>query len=248
MSPRRTTEASTEGVLDRTSPTERDAVSLTAVAVSSLGHPATDRNRGGRTAEMAHDRDRLGNEPGTPEVKPTRERILDVALDLFTENGYEQTSLREIASYLGVTKAALYYHFASKEEILLALHLRLHAVASGLDDLITEPMTKDAWHTMLDAFIDRVPENRQLIAMHARNRATFERIHFPDHAENHEDLGERLTRALNEGTLPPRDRIRMGLALATVMGGLVFGGAAFEDIDSDELTAQLKSAIDDLLG
>lgn len=55
----------------------------------------------------------------------TRERIQDVALELFTEQGYEKTSLREIAERLEVTKAALYYHFRTKEDI----------VASLLDDL-----------------------------------------------------------------------------------------------------------------
>ncbi|MFG1798669.1 TetR/AcrR family transcriptional regulator [Micromonospora carbonacea] len=48
----------------------------------------------------------------------TRERIKAVALELFTEQGYEKTSLREIAERLNVTKAALYYHFKSKDEIV----------------------------------------------------------------------------------------------------------------------------------
>jgi AcrR family transcriptional regulator len=48
----------------------------------------------------------------------TRQRIQAVALELFTEQGYEKTSLREIAERLGVTKAALYYHFKSKDEIV----------------------------------------------------------------------------------------------------------------------------------
>src|ERR1700689_4807307 len=71
----------------------------------------------------------------------TRERILDVALELFSEQGYEQTSLREIADRLGVTKAALYYHFERKEDILLELHLRVHELGrealerlNGLED------------------------------------------------------------------------------------------------------------------
>ncbi|GAA4671347.1 MULTISPECIES: TetR/AcrR family transcriptional regulator [Amycolatopsis] len=55
----------------------------------------------------------------------TRERIQQVALDLFVHQGYEKTSLREIAERLEVTKAALYYHFRTKEDI----------VASLLDDL-----------------------------------------------------------------------------------------------------------------
>jgi AcrR family transcriptional regulator len=48
----------------------------------------------------------------------TRERIQQVALDLFAEQGYDKTSLREIADRLGVTKAALYYHYKTKEDIL----------------------------------------------------------------------------------------------------------------------------------
>ncbi|HET6214920.1 MAG TPA: helix-turn-helix domain-containing protein [Micromonosporaceae bacterium] len=48
----------------------------------------------------------------------TRARIQRVAMELFTEQGYEKTALREIAELLGVTKAALYYHFKSKEEIV----------------------------------------------------------------------------------------------------------------------------------
>ncbi|MBL1068917.1 TetR/AcrR family transcriptional regulator [Streptomyces sp. 7-21] len=51
----------------------------------------------------------------------TRERIQEVALDLFAEQGYEKTSLREIAERLGVTKAALYYHFKTKEDIVISL-------------------------------------------------------------------------------------------------------------------------------
>jgi AcrR family transcriptional regulator len=44
----------------------------------------------------------------------TRERILDVAQELFTRQGYEKTSLRDIAERLEITKAALYYYFERK--------------------------------------------------------------------------------------------------------------------------------------
>jgi AcrR family transcriptional regulator len=50
-----------------------------------------------------------------------KERIQQVAMELFTEQGYDKTSLREIAERLEVSKAALYYHFKSKEEILLSI-------------------------------------------------------------------------------------------------------------------------------
>ena len=51
----------------------------------------------------------------------TRQRILDVAVDLFIEQGYAGTSVRDISERLGMTKGSLYYHFASKEDVLNAL-------------------------------------------------------------------------------------------------------------------------------
>ena len=48
----------------------------------------------------------------------TRERILETALGLFAQNGYLGTSMNDIARQLGFTKAALYKHYTSKQEIL----------------------------------------------------------------------------------------------------------------------------------
>ena len=48
----------------------------------------------------------------------TKERILEAALELFAQNGYLGTSMNDIAARLGFTKAALYKHYASKQEIL----------------------------------------------------------------------------------------------------------------------------------
>jgi AcrR family transcriptional regulator len=51
----------------------------------------------------------------------TRARILEIARELIKERGYGSTSISQIAGRLGTSKAALYYHFKSKEEILDAL-------------------------------------------------------------------------------------------------------------------------------
>ena len=48
----------------------------------------------------------------------TKERILETALELFAQNGYLGTSMNDIAERLGFTKAALYKHYTSKQEIL----------------------------------------------------------------------------------------------------------------------------------
>jgi AcrR family transcriptional regulator len=50
-----------------------------------------------------------------------REEIISVALDLFYEYGYQKASLRDISRQLGITQAAIYYHFLNKEEILYTI-------------------------------------------------------------------------------------------------------------------------------
>lgn len=48
-----------------------------------------------------------------------REEILDAALDLFARNGYDRTSVREVARLTGLTQAGLLHHFSSKEELFV---------------------------------------------------------------------------------------------------------------------------------
>lgn len=51
----------------------------------------------------------------------TREKILDVSFQLFAQKGYDKTSIQDIVNALGMSKGAIYHHFASKEEILEAI-------------------------------------------------------------------------------------------------------------------------------
>ncbi|MEU2659172.1 helix-turn-helix domain-containing protein [Streptomyces sp. NPDC007325] len=80
----------------------------------------------------------------------TRQRIQDVALELFAEQGYEKTSLREIAERLDVTKAALYYHFKTKEDILVGI---FEDLTRPMDELIewaqTQPRTLETRQEVL---------------------------------------------------------------------------------------------------
>lgn len=54
-------------------------------------------------------------------AKDTKERILAAALEMFSQNGYEGTNVREITAALGLVKSAMYKHFESKEAIWNAL-------------------------------------------------------------------------------------------------------------------------------
>ncbi|HWS92867.1 MAG TPA: TetR/AcrR family transcriptional regulator, partial [Mycobacterium sp.] len=51
----------------------------------------------------------------------TRERIQEVARELFVQRGVQRTSLQDIADKLGITKPALYYHFPSREDLVRSI-------------------------------------------------------------------------------------------------------------------------------
>ncbi|MCC3316465.1 TetR/AcrR family transcriptional regulator [Nocardia africana] len=51
----------------------------------------------------------------------TKDAIREAAIRLFSNKGFEQTSLREVADAVGITKASLYYHYASKLDLLIAI-------------------------------------------------------------------------------------------------------------------------------
>lgn len=84
----------------------------------------------------------------------TRAEIRGAALQLFATNGFDQTSLREIAERIGITKAALYYHFASKAELLAEL------VAPLLDDLRDFPLDASRPRAVLEDYFDLCHRHR----------------------------------------------------------------------------------------
>jgi AcrR family transcriptional regulator len=185
---------------------------------------------------------------GGPAGASTRERILDVALDLFTDQGFDGTSMREIAERLQLSKPAIYYHFASKEEILMALHLRLHEFGkAALARLTGQTVTPQIWGSLLNELLDQMLAQRKIFLMHERNQAALEKLHRNDHDNEHDDIQQRYRQALADPSLPLRDRVRMACSLGAVFGGLLMAGDAFDNVSSAELGSQVRDAIRDLL-
>ena len=171
----------------------------------------------------------------------TRDRILDISLDLFTTQGYDKTSLREIAEQLGYSKAAIYYHFESKEAILMALHMRLHAI--GLEALRTidrGAMTLDVWSALIDQMIEQMLSHRALFILHERNRTAMEQLHDERHEAEHDDIESLFRAALDDPSVPLNDRVRVACAFGAVVFGLVMTGGAFADVPDQELGAMLR--------
>lgn len=210
-------------------------------ALTGAGAPAReDRPSRGQPSRGQPSRDQAG--------ASTREKILDVALDLFTDQGFDGTSMREIAERLNISKPAIYYHFASKEEILMALHMRLHEFGrTALARLAGQTVTLQVWGSLLDEVLDQMLAQRKIFLMHERNQAALEKLHRKEHDEEHDDIQQRFAQALTDPSLSLRDRVRMACSLGAVFGGLLMAGDAFDNVPSAELGSLVQDAIRDLM-
>jgi AcrR family transcriptional regulator len=187
-----------------------------------------------------------------PRARPgdTRERILEVALTLFNEQGYDKTSLREIAERLDVTKAALYYHFERKEDILAELRRRLHAVGGDLVDQLArldDQEMMDAWPGLLDRFIDQALANCRLFLLRQRNQNAFEELARGDHQPPERDgLEQQVRRILGNPAIPIADRVRIACSLGGVVSALMGASGIFGKVPPDQLAELVRDSVHDL--
>ncbi|MBB5116077.1 helix-turn-helix domain-containing protein [Micromonospora echinospora] len=146
----------------------------------------------------------------------TRQRIQAVALELFTEHGYEKTSLREIAERLGVTKAALYYHFKSKDEIVTSL---VDDRLRRMDELIAwaadQPPTLATRRTLLGRYADSMfaGDLPQVMRFFEQNQTVLKSLVA---GQQMRDRMMRLAHELCRGDDSPAAQLRAALTLFAV--------------------------------
>ena len=108
-------------------------------------------------------------------AKDTKDRILAAALDMFSQNGYAGTNIRELAGSLGMGKSSMYRHFESKEEIwntlLDGMIVYYEARFGSPEHLPTIPDTPDGLVAMTKRMVDftvhdeKVVKCRKLLAI-----------------------------------------------------------------------------------
>jgi len=163
----------------------------------------------------------------------TRAEIRTVALELFSEQGYEQTSLREIAERLGITKAALYYHFSSKSVLLGELVHPLIDELRAMADRMGESGFTDP-RAIVEEYFDLCFRYRQVFIgllndVHVRRELELVEamIHWRERVD-----------AVLVGSDAPADRVRSVVAL----GGLQDTIILFPDVPAAELRAAAVDA------
>jgi AcrR family transcriptional regulator len=161
----------------------------------------------------------------------TRTRIQEIALRLFTEQGYEATSLREIAEELGVTKAALYYHFKTKDDIVTSLvDLRVADMEELLEWVKSQPRTPETRREVLERYAAKLkrPQHIQMARFLERNQTALR-----DHPKlsRMRELMLELANQLSGPDATPVERISRSLALFALHAGKWMPG----DLTQDEL-------------
>ncbi|MFD4583413.1 TetR/AcrR family transcriptional regulator [Streptomyces sp. NPDC058423] len=171
----------------------------------------------------------------------TRQRIQDVALELFADQGYEKTSLREIAERLDVTKAALYYHFKTKEDIVISLFQDL---TRPIDELIAwaegQPHTLETKQEILRRYQEALVGAYPLFRFMQENQATVRELSI---GETFKERMITMTRLIQEPGLALTDRVRCVSALFTMHAGMFF----MQNVEGDpeeKREAVLEVAVD----
>lgn len=178
----------------------------------------------------------------------TRERILDVAAQLFAEQGYDGTSLRAIADALGFTKAALYYHFRSKEEILLALVEPMLEIQREMHERFAAARTMEDWAAVFDWGVDVLFDNMRVLALVDRNRAPLEAMGSDNEFfVNHRGWHDRVEDAIGANGRPFADRVRLTCALGALAGFDDFGRRLL-DTDAAAVKEHLRTTLRVILG
>lgn len=162
-----------------------------------------------------------------------RQEIIEVALDLFCQRGYDGTTLRQIGERLGFTVAALYYYFQAKDDLLAAVAepyldaLEAVIVAAEAD----KPLDARRGRRVLEAYLDLLLANTKRTQFLEQDLA----VQAGPVGARLAELTERLNRSLAGPDAQPSDLVRAAAAL----GSLRRPVRRLPQLDLDEFRTQL---------
>jgi AcrR family transcriptional regulator len=173
-------------------------------------------------------------------------RIVAAAVDLFVSRGIDATSLQMIADALGITKGAVYYHFKTKHEIVLAV------CADSFDQLeavVTEAETIESVTSRARALERLVP---RMVALAVESRSVFSQLRFDpvmvrlmaDDAR-YRDLLTRLDRLLGGDAPDAEARVRTAAVISALAGAPVHHLVA--GLDDGALRSHLTAVLDQIV-
>jgi AcrR family transcriptional regulator len=181
---------------------------------------------------------------GTASVTAPKARIIEAALALFAEHGISGTSLQMIADAIGVTKAAVYHQYNTKEEIILAV---AEVVLAGLEAAVTaaeaERSRSRAREVLIARMIDLAVERRRMASILQRDPVM---LRFLEEHEPFRRVMERVNRLLMGRASDARARVQAAVLAAAIAGSVIH--PLVLDLDDESLRSQLLREVRKLLG
>jgi AcrR family transcriptional regulator len=164
-----------------------------------------------------------------------QERIINAALDLFAEHGVGGTSLQMIADAVGVTKAAVYHQFKTKDEIVLAAaEAELANLETAIDAAEAVPDRAQARELLVARIVDLAVERRRMESTLVGDPVI---IRFFAQHEPFRRVMDRLYRLLMGDDAGPDARVPAAMLIAAIGGAVMHPLVA--DLDDGALRSQL---------
>jgi AcrR family transcriptional regulator len=167
----------------------------------------------------------------------SRQRFIDVAVRLFTQRSFAGTSLQMIADELGVTKAAVYHHFHTREDLLNAV---VEPLLEQLRIIVDAAEQQRSIHAraeyMLTGYTGLAVRNRALLSVLAADPGAIEML------RSQRDLGtliDRQIKLLADVDPGPAGLVKAALVLAGIAGA---AGPTLVELDDDDLNRYLIEA------
>jgi AcrR family transcriptional regulator len=172
---------------------------------------------------------------GSASYTAPQARIIDAALALFAKHGVSGTSLQMIADAIGVSKAAVYQQYNTKDEIILAV---AQVVLARLDEAATaaeaERSRARAREVLIARMIDLAVESRRMASILQQDPVM---LHFLDEHEPFRRVMERVNRLMRGGASDAQARVRAALLIAGIGGAVIH--PLVLDLDDESLRSQL---------
>jgi AcrR family transcriptional regulator len=180
---------------------------------------------------------------GTASYSAAQTRIIEAALALFAEHGISGTSLQMIADAIGVTKAAVYHQYNTKDEIVLTV---AEVVLAGLEAAVTaaeaERSRSRAKKVLVARMIDLAVEQRRMAGILQRDPVM---LRFLEVHEPFRRVMQRLNRLLMDGASDPRRRVQAAMLASAIAGAVV--NPLVLDLDDETLRSELRRQMPKLL-
>lgn len=176
------------------------------------------------------------------EPQDIRDHILQQSARLFVDRGYHGLSMRELAEAVGVSKAALYYHYRDKEDLFMAvLTSNLDRIEQVINEARKAPSARLRIEQMVQAIFQRAPEQRAMIRLASQEmdhlsaaaRAEFSRIYHEKFIGQVEAI---IAEGVRNGELRPMNPGLVTWLLLGMMYPFFYAAHAGEMTSFDETT------------